>query len=65
MYYYIYIIILYIYICEGVSVIPVLYVVLHIKIVDQQWVTEFSITHGFIQRETWQSTEKEKIITNK
>lgn len=42
----------------GVSVIPVLYVVLHIKVVDQQRVTEFGVTHSLIQWETCQEMKK-------
>lgn len=47
------------------SFIPVLYVVLHIKVVDQQRVTEFGVTHSLIQWETFWCIENRTTLANK
>lgn len=37
---------------EFLNGVPVLYVILHIKVIDEQRTTEFCITHCLIQGET-------------
>lgn len=33
--------------------VPVLYEILHVEVIDEQWIPEFGILHSFVQRETW------------
>lgn len=36
----------------SVRTIPVLYVILHVEVINEQWIPEFGIFHSFVQRET-------------
>lgn len=48
----------------GYVEVPVLYIILHVQVIDEQRVSQFGITHCLIQRESW-FTRREMIRQDK
>lgn len=48
----------------GVAVVPVLDVVLHVEVVDEQRVPQFGVTDGLIQGESWRTCKNDLFHRN-